>query len=80
MESGGVGSPEWIMVQIGRVGQKTGETVKKDVKIAYEKTKEGFKKLEESIKKESKKLAELTKDKIKKKKEEEQKPKNTDHQ
>jgi hypothetical protein len=29
----GVGSPEWIMVQIGRVGQKTGKTVKKEIQI-----------------------------------------------
>jgi uncharacterized membrane protein len=40
MESGGVGSPEWIMIQIGRIGQKTGE-----------KTKAGIKKLEAGIKK-----------------------------
>ena len=26
----GVGSPEWIMIQISRIGQKTGETVKKE--------------------------------------------------
>ncbi len=68
MESGGVGSPEWIMIQIGRVGQKTGETMKKDAKIAYEKTKDGLKKLEDGIKKESKKLVEKTKDTIRKRK------------
>ena len=28
----GVGSPEWIMIQISRIGQKTGETVKKEAK------------------------------------------------
>ena len=28
----GVGSPEWIMIQIGRIGQKTGESVKKEAK------------------------------------------------
>ena len=27
----GVGSPEWIMVQVGRIGQKTGKTVKKEI-------------------------------------------------
>ncbi len=27
----GVGSPEWLMVQIGRIGQKTGKTVKKEI-------------------------------------------------
>ena len=26
----GVGSPEWLMIQIARIGQKTGETVKKE--------------------------------------------------
>ena len=74
MESGGVGSPEWIMIQIGRVGQKTGETVKKEAKIAYDKTKDGVKKLEDGIKKEGKKIVEKTKDTIKKMKKEEEKP------
>ena len=27
----GIGSPEWIMIQISRIGQKTGETVKKEL-------------------------------------------------
>ena len=27
----GVGSPEWLMVQVGRIGQKTGKTVKKEI-------------------------------------------------
>ncbi len=44
MESGGVGTPEWIMIQVGRVGQKTGETVKKDVKKVLQKTSEGLQK------------------------------------
>ena len=53
MEYGnGTGSPEWIMIQIGRVGQKTGE-----------KTKEGIKKVEEGLKK----TAEKTKEVLKKK-------------
>ncbi len=30
---GGVGSPEWFMVQVGRIGQKTGGTVKKEISI-----------------------------------------------
>ena len=34
----GVGSPEWLMVQIGRIGQKTGENIKKTSKVAVEKT------------------------------------------
>ncbi|MHA1660545.1 MAG: heparan-alpha-glucosaminide N-acetyltransferase domain-containing protein [Promethearchaeota archaeon] len=46
----GVGSPEWIMVQIGRIGQKTGETVKKEGKIIVKKTKERFKKTEVFLK------------------------------
>jgi len=37
---GGKGSPEWLMVQIGRIGQKTGETVKKEVRIIEEEIKE----------------------------------------
>jgi len=35
----GIGSPEWLMVQIGRIGQKTGENIKKTSKVAVEKTK-----------------------------------------
>ena len=37
---GGAGSPEWIMVQIGRIGQKTGKTVKKEIHIIEEEIKE----------------------------------------
>ncbi len=70
MESGGQGSPEWIMIQLGRVGQKTGETVKKEAKIAYEKTKEEAKviveKTKESIKKAQEFMKELSKKKPKK--------------
>jgi len=40
----GIGSPEWLMVQIGRIGQKTGENIKKTSQIAIEKTKESIKK------------------------------------
>jgi len=40
----GIGSPEWLMVQIGRIGQKTGENIKKTSKFAVEKTKESIKK------------------------------------
>ncbi len=37
---GGAGSPEWIMVQIGRIGQKTGDTFKKEICIIEEEIKE----------------------------------------
>ncbi len=61
----GVGSPEWVMIQISRIGQKTGQTVKKELKRTEEyikieskkikaKTKEKIKKVEEFIKKEDK--------------------------
>jgi len=40
----GVGSPEWLMVQIGRIGQKTGKTVKKEIHIIEEEIKELTKK------------------------------------
>jgi len=36
----GVGSPEWLMVQVGRIGQKTGKTVKKEILIIEEEIKE----------------------------------------
>ncbi len=66
MESGGQGSPEWIMIQLGRVGQKTGEKAKEGAKVAYVKTKEeakvivdktkvGIKKVQEFLKELSKK-------------------------
>jgi len=35
----GVGSPEWIMVQIGRIGQKTTQAVKKETHLIVEKIK-----------------------------------------
>lgn len=40
----GIGSPEWLMVQIGRIGQKTGENIKKTSKLAVEKTKKSIEK------------------------------------
>ncbi|TXT59279.1 MAG: conserved membrane protein of unknown function [Promethearchaeota archaeon] len=52
----GVMSPEWIMIQVGRIGQKTGESVSKTSKKAYEKTVEGLKKTEKAIKKETDKI------------------------
>jgi hypothetical protein len=33
----GVGTPEWLMIQIGRFGQKTEESVKKTSKKALKK-------------------------------------------
>ena len=62
----GKGSPEWIMAQIGKMGQKTGAKVVKGTKIAIEKTKHGIIKTEEFVKKESKIVSEKAKE-IKKK-------------
>jgi hypothetical protein len=53
----GVGSPEWMMVQIGRVGQKSGEAVKKTTTKMYAKIKKRekkVKKMEDFMKKLSK--------------------------
>ena len=36
----GVGSPEWLMVQVGRIGQKTSKTVKKEILVIEEEIKE----------------------------------------
>ncbi len=36
----GVGSPEWIMIQLGRIGQKTTEVVKKEIQTIEEEIKE----------------------------------------
>ena len=49
----GVGSPEWLMVQLGRIGQKSGEAVKKTSKKVYSKIrkKERVKKMEDFMKK-----------------------------
>ncbi len=54
---GGFGSPEWIMIQISRIGQKAGQTVKKEIK-----------EVEEFIVKEGKKVEEKIKEAVKKKK------------
>ncbi|MFX1391037.1 MAG: heparan-alpha-glucosaminide N-acetyltransferase domain-containing protein [Promethearchaeota archaeon] len=52
----GTGSPEWLMVQLGRIGQKSGEAVKKTTKKMYAKIrkKEKVKKMEDFMKKLSK--------------------------
>ncbi|MFW9826012.1 MAG: heparan-alpha-glucosaminide N-acetyltransferase domain-containing protein [Candidatus Thorarchaeota archaeon] len=52
----GVGSPEWLMIQLGRIGQKSGEAVKKTTKKMYAKIKkkEKVKKMEDFMKKLSK--------------------------
>jgi hypothetical protein len=52
----GVGSPEYLMVQLGRIGQKSGEAVKKTTKKVYAKIKkkEKVKKMEDFMKKLSK--------------------------
>lgn len=51
----GVGSPEWLMVQMGRIGQKSGEAVVKTTKKVYKKIKkERVKKMEDFMKKLSK--------------------------
>lgn len=41
----GVGSPEWIIVQVGRIGQKTGKTVKKEILVIEEEIKETVQKI-----------------------------------
>jgi uncharacterized membrane protein len=41
----GIGSPEWLMIQIGRIGQKTGKTVKKEIQIIEGELKESIQKL-----------------------------------
>ncbi len=51
---GGVGSPEWLMVQVGRIGQKTGETVKKEIRIIEEEIKETVHKIKREHDKDSK--------------------------
>ncbi len=47
----GIGSPEWLMVQIGRIGQKTGENIKKTSKVTVEKTATIVEKTKQAIKK-----------------------------
>ena len=68
----GVGSPEWFMIQIGRIGQKTGEKVKEEVIKTEELISKEIKKTEEFIIKEGKKIKEKTKEIIKKEKQKEQ--------
>ena len=41
----GVGSPEWIMVQIGRVGHKTSKMVKKEFEVIEEELKDTIQKI-----------------------------------
>jgi hypothetical protein len=41
----GKGSPEWLMVQMGRIGQKTSHTVKKEMKNIEEEIKDTVQKL-----------------------------------
>jgi len=50
----GVGSPEWLMVQVGRIGQKTGKTVKKEILIIEGEIKETVQKIKKDPKKDSK--------------------------
>ena len=50
-----MGSPEWLMIQFGRIGQKSGEAVKKTTKKVYNRLKkERVKKMEDFMKKLSK--------------------------
>ena len=78
----GVGSPEWFMIQIGRIGQKTGEKVKeealktekfitREIKKTEDYIAKEIKKTEDFIKKEGKKIKEKTKEIIKKEKKKE---------
>lgn len=52
----GVGSPEWIMIQIGRITQKSDEEITKTSKKVYKKAKEGIKKGEKYLKRKNRKL------------------------
>ncbi|MFX1502293.1 MAG: heparan-alpha-glucosaminide N-acetyltransferase domain-containing protein [Promethearchaeota archaeon] len=49
----GIGSPEWLMVMLGRIGEKSGQAVKKTTKKMYAKIKkhEKVKKMEDFMKK-----------------------------
>jgi len=51
----GVGSPEWIIIQIGRITQKTDEEITKQSKKVYKKAKEGIQKTERYTKRKKKK-------------------------
>jgi len=59
----GVGSPEWIMIQISKIGQKTGQSVKKEAKIVEEVVVKEAKKVEEFVKKETEKIKETVRKK-----------------
>jgi uncharacterized membrane protein len=50
----GVGSPEWFMVQIGRIGQKTGTTVKKELIVIEDEIKETVHKMKKDREEDSK--------------------------
>jgi uncharacterized membrane protein len=50
----GVGSPEWLMVQVGRIGQKTGKSIKKEILIMEEEIKETVQKIKKDPEKGSK--------------------------
>ncbi|MFX1481312.1 MAG: hypothetical protein ACFFCI_24795, partial [Promethearchaeota archaeon] len=50
----GVGSPEWFMVQIGRIGQKTGTTVKKELIVIEDEIKETVHKIKKDREEDSK--------------------------
>jgi uncharacterized membrane protein len=50
----GIGSPEWLMVQVGRIGQKTGKTIKKEILIMEEEIKETVQKIKKDPEKGSK--------------------------
>jgi len=76
----GVGSPEWFMIQIGRIGQKTGEKVKEEVVKTEEFLAKEIKKTEDFIVKEVKKTEEFIKkesEKLKKKAKKHSKKENT---
>ena len=49
----GVGSPEWLMVQVGRIGQKTSKTVKKEILVIEEEIKETVQKIKRDRTKDS---------------------------
>ncbi|MHA1669095.1 MAG: hypothetical protein ACTSV5_00810, partial [Promethearchaeota archaeon] len=50
----GKGSPEWLMVQIGRIGKRTGDKVRKEIHVIEEDFKETIQKIIKERDKESK--------------------------
>jgi hypothetical protein len=72
----GVGSPEWIMVVLGKIGEKTEEKTveltKKTEEFIVKETKLIAKKTEELIAKERKVIGDKTKETVKKPKEPEE--------